>query len=159
VEALYERRTIIRKLIGELRSSSRNRFPNWQDSPPRIDVPAVKCPEGAQIRQDGKPHGSLCHLGTESRGQDRLADFITDMNDVPLELPHISSSWLIAWRGCLPTPLDLAIDPQAQVGERRSHSRRGRRSCGWLQRFFLGHSNNWQGHPFSFSVVSYSDAP
>ena len=43
VEALYDRRAIIRKLIGELRSSSRNRFPNWKDSPPRIDVPAVKC--------------------------------------------------------------------------------------------------------------------
>lgn len=50
VEALYERRFHIRRLISEFRESSRNPFPNWKDSPPRVDVPAVKWDEGAQIR-------------------------------------------------------------------------------------------------------------
>jgi hypothetical protein len=33
VERLYDRRTTIRRLIGEFRRSSRNPFPNWRESP------------------------------------------------------------------------------------------------------------------------------
>jgi len=39
VEALHHRRGAIRKLIGEFRSSSRNPFPNWGESPADSAMP------------------------------------------------------------------------------------------------------------------------
>lgn len=41
VEGLFKRRSIIRKLIGEFRKSTRSPFPNWRDSPIRADVCAT----------------------------------------------------------------------------------------------------------------------
>jgi hypothetical protein len=49
VEAIYNRRPIIRGLISEVRRSSRNPFPHWRDSPTSADLPTVKWDEGVQI--------------------------------------------------------------------------------------------------------------
>ncbi len=40
-ETLCDRRTTIRKLIGEFRRSSRNPFPNWRESPADSAMPVV----------------------------------------------------------------------------------------------------------------------
>jgi hypothetical protein len=50
VEALCHRRTAIRRLIGEFRTSSRNPFPNWRESPTSVDFSAVRPDEGIEIR-------------------------------------------------------------------------------------------------------------
>jgi hypothetical protein len=49
VETLHHRRGAIRKLINEIRSSSRNLFPNWRDSPAAVDVPGAKWDESLNI--------------------------------------------------------------------------------------------------------------
>jgi hypothetical protein len=40
-ETLSDRRTTIRKLIGEFRRSNRNPFPNWRESPADSAMPVV----------------------------------------------------------------------------------------------------------------------
>jgi len=50
VEAIYRRRSIIRRLISEVRRSSRNPFPHWRDSGACVDLPNVNCEEGVHIR-------------------------------------------------------------------------------------------------------------
>ncbi len=50
VEALYDRRTAIRRLISEFRESTRNPFPNWVDSPTSVDLSAVRRDEAVEIR-------------------------------------------------------------------------------------------------------------
>jgi hypothetical protein len=49
-ELLHQRRGAIRKLIGELRESTRNPFPNWRDSPASRDCTAIRRDEGVAIR-------------------------------------------------------------------------------------------------------------
>ena len=49
VEALYNRRPSIRTLISEFRSSKRNPFPKWGDSPAQVDLPKEKWAEGLLI--------------------------------------------------------------------------------------------------------------
>jgi hypothetical protein len=50
VEALYNRRRLIRRLIGIFRESTRNPFPNWRDVPTSINLAAVGREEGIEIR-------------------------------------------------------------------------------------------------------------
>ena len=51
VETLYNRRAIIRRLISAFRKSTRNPFPNWQDSPRCVDLTAANEAEILQVRQ------------------------------------------------------------------------------------------------------------
>jgi len=50
VEALYDRRPTIRKLLGGFRKSTRNPFPNWRDSPICVELPTARWDDGVQIR-------------------------------------------------------------------------------------------------------------
>lgn len=50
LKTLYDRRGIIRKLISELRESTRNPFPNWRTSPTSVDLSAVTQDEAVEIR-------------------------------------------------------------------------------------------------------------
>jgi hypothetical protein len=50
VEALYNRRSLIRRLISIFRESTRNPFPNWRDVPKSINLAAVGREEGIEIR-------------------------------------------------------------------------------------------------------------
>ena len=50
VETLCQRRSSIRKLIGEFRESSRNPFPNWNASCMFVAPPTAVRDEGAEIR-------------------------------------------------------------------------------------------------------------
>lgn len=50
VQALHQRRRAIRNLISDFRSSGRNLFPNWRDSPASLDSSAIRRDEGVAIR-------------------------------------------------------------------------------------------------------------
>lgn len=50
VQALHQRRRAIRNLISDFRSSGRNPFPNWRDSPASLDSSAIRRDEGVAIR-------------------------------------------------------------------------------------------------------------
>ena len=49
VEVLYDRRPIIRKLIGEFRKSTRGPFPNWRDSLARVELSSMNGDEWLHI--------------------------------------------------------------------------------------------------------------
>jgi hypothetical protein len=51
VEALYDRRVIIRKLIGAFHRSTRNPFPNWQDAARCVDLTAASEAEMLRVGQ------------------------------------------------------------------------------------------------------------
>jgi hypothetical protein len=51
VEALYNRRPTIRKLISKFRESTRSPFPNWRDAPRCVDLVVAKGDEGLHIGQ------------------------------------------------------------------------------------------------------------
>jgi hypothetical protein len=51
VEALYDRRVIIRKLISAFHRSTRNPFPNWQDAARCVDLTAASEAEMLRVGQ------------------------------------------------------------------------------------------------------------
>ncbi len=51
VDALYSRRPVIRKLISKFRESTRNPFPDWRDSPHRVDLVVARGDQGLHIGQ------------------------------------------------------------------------------------------------------------